>query len=318
MRPGDPVVVDQWHPVAAVDEIPAEAVATTLLDEPIAIANPGGTPVAWRANGFEREPPAPGDPRLLPVRTDFGYLWTSIGLPPPKVFSIPEVHEPGRIIHNAVTIGVNVSAPRAVENFLDVAHLAFVHAGYLGEAPHTEIVDYEVSTVDGEVTATGIRIYQPRVAAGATAGEVAEYAFRVPHPHCGVLYKKADSDPDRVDIYAGFVHALSEERIRLHLFDCVVDGGSPVVEIRKFVQAIVGQDKAILENQSPKRLPLDPRYETPVRADKLSIAYRRYLSEIGLRYGVIRAPETVPASGPPTVQRADYPSEETSNDRNHS
>ena len=315
MRPGDPVVVDQWHPVAAVDEIPARAVRTTLLDEPIAIANPGGAPMAWRANGSEPEPPAPGDPRRLPVRTDFGYLWTSIGSPPPKVFSIPEVDEPGRIVHNAVTIGVNVSAPRAVENFLDVAHLAFVHAGYLGEEPHTEIADYEVSTVDGEVTATGIRIYQPRVAAGAASGEVAEYAFRVPHPHCGVLYKKADSDPDRVDIYAGFVHALSEERIRLHLFDCVVDGGSPVVEIRKFVQAIVGQDKPILENQSPKRLPLDPRYETPVRADKLSIAYRRWLSEIGLRYGVIRAPETAPAGNLPTIQTKTIQAREHQNDR---
>lgn len=279
----DPVVLDQWHPVVAVDEIHT-GIQTTLLGEDIAIAIRDNSPTAWLRNGSAH--------RQLPVRTDFGYLWTSLGSPPPEVFSIPEVNEPGRIIHNAVSVGVNVSAPRAVENFLDVAHLCIVHAGYLGDEPHTEIGDYEVETIDGEVTASGIRVFQPRATAGATSGEIAEYAFRVPHPHCGVLYKRADSQPDRVDIYAGFVHALSEEQIRLHLFDCVVDDGSSVIEIRKFVQAIVGQDMAILENQHPKRLPLDPRLETPVRADKLSIAYRRWLSDIGMSYGVIRASES--------------------------
>ena len=289
----DPIVLDQWHPIVAVDEIHA-GIQTTLLGEDIAIAIRDDSPMARLRNG--------SDGRQLPVRTDFGYLWTSLGSPPPEVFSIPEVNEPGRIVHNAVSVGVHVSAPRAVENFLDVAHLCIVHAGYLGEEPHTEIGDYEVETVDGEVTASGIRIFQPRATAGATSGEIAEYAFRVPHPHCGVLYKRSDSQPDRVDIYAGFVHALSEEQIRLHLFDCVVDDGSSVIEIRKFVQAIVGQDMAILENQHPKRLLLDPRHETPVRADKLSIAYRRWLSEIGLSYGVIRASESASDSRLTTVE----------------
>lgn len=298
----DPVVLDQWHPVVAIDEIPTGIIQTTLLGEDIEIAIRGDTPMAWLDSQSNPRVPASGDLCQLPVRTDFGYLWTSLGSPPPEVFSIPEVNEPGRIIHNAVSVGVNVSAPRAVENFLDVAHLCIVHAGYLGEEPHTEIGDYEVETIDGEVTASGIRIFQPRATAGAISGEIAEYAFRVPHPHCGVLYKRADSQPDRVDIYAGFVHALSEEQIRLHLFDCVVDDGSPVIEIRKFVQAIVGQDMAILENQHPKRLPLDPRLETPVRADKLSIAYRRWLSDIGLSYGVIRASESVPAGCPPIAE----------------
>lgn len=289
----DPVVLDQWHPVVAVDEIHT-GIQTTLLGEDIAIAVCDDSPMARLRNG--------SNGRRLPVRTDFGYLWTSLGSPPAEVFSIPEVNEPGRIIHNAVSVGVNVSAPRAVENFLDVAHLCIVHAGYLGEEPHTEIDDYEVETIDGEVTASGIRIFQPRATTGATSGEIAEYAFRVPHPHCGVLYKRADSQPDRVDIYAGFVHALSEEQIRLHLFDCVVDDGSSVIEIRKFVQAIVGQDMAILENQHPKRLPLDPRFETPVRADKLSIAYRRWLSDIGMSYGVIRAFESVPTGCSPAAE----------------
>ena len=290
----DPVILNQWHPVVAVSEIPPETVEETLLlGEPIAYTRDGdGNLMAWRidddADGGAHVVEAG---RRLPIRTDFGYLWTSIGTPPARLFSVPEVDEPGRIVHNAITIGINVSAPRAIENFLDVAHLAFVHPGSLGEQPHTEIRDYQVGTVDGDIWASDIQIFQPQMAAGSTSAAFAEYIYRVPHPHCAVLYKRAETAGGRMDIYAGFVHALSEERIRLHLFDCVVEGSATAGEVRRFVQTIVGQDKSILENQNPKRLPLDPRAETPVRADKSSIAYRRYLTDIGLDYGVIRAQE---------------------------
>lgn len=290
----DPVILNQWHPVAAVSEIPPATIEETLLlGEPIAYTRDGdGNLMVWRIDDAADGGGQVGEAgSRLPIRTDFGYLWTSIGTPPARLFSLPEVDEPGRIVHNAITVGINVSAPRAVENFLDVAHLAFVHPGSLGEQPHTEIRDYEVSTVDGDIWASDIQIYQPKMAAGSTSAALAEYIYRVPHPHCAVLYKRAETAGGRMDIYAGFVHALSEERIRLHLFDCVVGESATAGEVRRFVQTIVGQDKSILENQNPKRLPLDPRAETPVRADKSSIAYRRYLTEIGLDYGVIRAQE---------------------------
>ena len=290
----DPVILHQWHPIAAVDEIHSVKITETLLlGQPIAYTlGDSGDPLAWRADGTgAREAPGVEEDRRLPVRTDFGYLWTSIGTPPERLFSLPEVDELDRIVHNAVTVGINVSAPRAVENFLDVAHLAFVHPGSLGEEPHTEIRDYEVTKVDGEIWASNIRIYQPQMTAGSTNAELAEYIYRVPHPHCAVLYKRSENDGGRMDVYAGFVHAMSEEWIRLHLFDCVLAESATEVEVRRFVQSIVGQDKPILENQFPKRLPLDPRAETPVRADTSSIAYRRYLTEIGLAYGVTRARE---------------------------
>jgi phenylpropionate dioxygenase-like ring-hydroxylating dioxygenase large terminal subunit len=68
---------------------------------------------------------------------------------------------------------------------------------------------------------------------------------------------------------------------------CVIDEENPRESIRYFQQTIFGQDKPILENQFPRRLPLDPRAETPIRADKTAIAFRRWLSSKGLTYGVI-------------------------------
>jgi phenylpropionate dioxygenase-like ring-hydroxylating dioxygenase large terminal subunit len=57
--------------------------------------------------------------------------------------------------------------------------------------------------------------------------------------------------------------------------------------VRRFAQLIFSQDKPILENQLPKRLPLNPHAEIPVRADATSAAYRRWLRDSGIRFGAI-------------------------------
>jgi phenylpropionate dioxygenase-like ring-hydroxylating dioxygenase large terminal subunit len=52
---------------------------------------------------------------------------------------------------------------------------------------------------------------------------------------------------------------------------------------------IFSQDKPILENQVPKRLPLNPRAEIPIRADAASAAYRQWLRDCGVQFGAIPA-----------------------------
>ncbi len=51
--------------------------------------------------------------------------------------------------------------PRIIENFLDVAHLPFVHAGLLGDPSRAQIEDYEVETTPNGVIAHDIKIWQP-------------------------------------------------------------------------------------------------------------------------------------------------------------
>ena len=60
---------------------------------------------------------------------------------------------------------VATSAPRVVENFLDMSHFPFVHEGLLGDRGHAEVPHYEVTSVAGRprradvsrVAATGAR-----------------------------------------------------------------------------------------------------------------------------------------------------------------
>ena len=270
----------------AGDELPpGRRLATRLLGEPIELAaEADGGNVATAASG------------PLPVIERYGYLWTSLGDPEP-LFDIPEFDEPDRRILNAGTLQVATSAPRCVENFLDMGHFPYVHTDLLGVEPHTEVRDYNVNVdADGEIRATECVFYQPKAAANATEGQLTEYTYRVPHPYVAILYKSCAEDPTRSDVIALFLHPVDAETSRAHNFLCMVDSVNTKSGMRHFQQLIFGQDKSILENQLPKRLPLDPRAETPIRADKSSIAYRRRLTDLGLRFGVIR-PDALPAAG---------------------
>jgi phenylpropionate dioxygenase-like ring-hydroxylating dioxygenase large terminal subunit len=218
-------------------------------------------------------------------------VWTCLGQPSADIFPIPEYAEAKRRNVNAGTIGVSVSAPRAIENFLDMGHFPYVHTDVLGAEPHTEVKEYdvEISADRDEIVATRCRFFQPKSSVASTEGGDIEYVYRVPHPYCSVLYKTSHVDESRLDVIGIFAQPIDQEHIRAHMMLCLVDEDSNDTAIRHFQQMIFGQDKPILENQFPKRLPLDPRAETPIRADKSSVAYRRWLSRKGVTYGVIPA-----------------------------
>ncbi|KKB13413.1 (2Fe-2S)-binding protein [Devosia geojensis] len=274
-------ILDAWHVFSAAAEIgPGPYRSTLLLDTRLDYRRgaDGAVEVRRRDTGA-----------LLPVIERYGFAWTSLGTPPDDLFPIPEFYEPDRKNMSCGSIGVNVSAPRAIENFLDMGHFPYVHTGILGEEPHTEVKEYdvEISYERDEILATRCRFYQPRAALSADEGQDVEYIYRVPHPYCSVLYKSCPADESRLDVIAIFCQPMSEDTIRAHLLQSMIDEENTLTGMRRFQQTIFGQDKPILENQYPKRLPLDPRAETPIRADKSAIAYRRWLSQKGVNYGVI-------------------------------
>jgi phenylpropionate dioxygenase-like ring-hydroxylating dioxygenase large terminal subunit len=279
----DKVILDQWHPISSIDELRnGEKHNTILLEEPISYKKASNEEIlVWRGNDTSR--------KLLPCKLEYGYLWTSLGFPPPKLFSFPEFHELDRRNVATGAFGVNISAGRAIENFLDMGHFPFVHTGILGEEPHTEVKEYDVSIseTNDEILATRCQFYQPQAAVASNEGADVDYVYRVPHINCAILYKSSPVDETRQDAIIIFVQPVGPETVRAHTGMCIIDDESADTDIRLFQQTIFGQDKPILENQFPKKLPLDSRAETPIRADKSAIAYRRWLSQKGLTYGVI-------------------------------
>ncbi|MEO0697928.1 MAG: aromatic ring-hydroxylating dioxygenase subunit alpha [Pseudomonadota bacterium] len=285
----DPIVYDLWHVISAIDDlIPGKVEQTRLLGETLHfVLDETGDAQVWSGSADSA-----AKAQKVQAQIKYGYIWAVLGTPSRDIFDIPEFAEPGRRNMNALSVGVHTSAPRVVENFLDMAHFPFVHTDILGEEPHTEVVEYNVSyrPEDWEILANDCKFYQPKASAASNEGVVADYAYRVPHPFCAVLYKSSPDDAVRLDAIAVFAQPLDEEHVRAHLMLSVIDHHTELDKhIRLFQQTILGQDKPILENQMPRKLPLDPRAETPIRADKVSIAYRRWLRDLDLQYGVLPA-----------------------------
>jgi len=279
----DAAVLNRWHPIAALEElVPNTTRRVRLLDEALRVSVDASGEVTV-VNEAQPE-------TALPVLHRYCYLWLCLGEPSVPLFEIPEVDEPGRRILHAGRIGVHVSAPRAVENFLDMAHFPYVHTNILGVEPFTDVAEYRVHVDEdtNDLWASDCVFWQPLAATTSTEGQMSDYLYRVPHPYCVILYKTSPID-ERMDVIALFCNPVSVDFIEANMFLCLLDSDNTTAMIRDFQLTIFGQDKPILENQYPKKLPLDPRAETPIRADKIAIAYRRWLSELGVTYAVIPA-----------------------------
>jgi phenylpropionate dioxygenase-like ring-hydroxylating dioxygenase large terminal subunit len=277
----DRVLVDDWHVVAERGMLAGRSrFATRLLGVDLSI-KPG-------VRGYEVTRTDPGEP----IRSDmrYGFVWACLGTPERDIVAVPEAEEADRYLVTGGSIAVKVSGLRAVENFLDMGHFPFVHTGWLGDEPHTEVQPYRVTvTEEDEVLATECRFYQPVASPNASGGMMVDYIYKVIRPYTVAPYKSNPVKPDRLDAIVLFVQPVDEEHCIAHPFLCYLKDEIDEATIRWFMQLIFAQDKPILENQVPRRLPLDPAAETPIRADQSSITYRRWLRERAVTYGAIPA-----------------------------
>ncbi len=194
---------------------------------------------------------------------------------------------------------VATSAPRVVENFLDMAHFGFVHEGFLGARDTTAQADYAVERTTHGIRATGCRAWQPQSNVNSSQGTDVSYTYEVVSPYCAQLLKvpeltgrsagSAAMDGKVVDYHesiALWVCPVSPDTSRVWFTMAVADFETAAAELQNFQNTIFMQDKPILESQSPARLPLDLRAELHTTADKASSAYRRYLQDSGITFGV--------------------------------
>ncbi|MEA3092073.1 MAG: hypothetical protein QOJ04_3415, partial [Caballeronia sp.] len=225
--------------------------------------------------------------RTYRVEEKYGVVWTCLGEPSRPLDFFPEYTEydmPGARRINLAAQTVRSSAPRVVENFLDMAHFPFVHAGILGDASHAEVQDYEVISSDGGLEARRCRFWQPAGLPGQEGVDI-DYVYRVKRPLVASLSKAAQHG-------AGALHLLlvaspvSETETRAWMVSVFEDESTHSdEELYEFNMQILMQDTPIVESQWPKRLPLDPQAELHQVCDRLSVGYRRYLREQGWGYG---------------------------------
>jgi phenylpropionate dioxygenase-like ring-hydroxylating dioxygenase large terminal subunit len=214
----------------------------------------------------------------------YGLVWVSLGEPEHDVPPFPEWDDPS---YRNVICGpygpFEASAPRAVENFLDVAHVPVVHGGILGDRAHAEIPEYEVSVGKEGIETSVISIYQPDPY-GTGSGETVTYTYRVYRPLTAYL-DKLSQDGTRFSIF--FTVTLHEETQSTvwMLYGLNDKYTISTEELKEFNDSIIYADLPIIKSQRPELLPLDLQAELHLRSDRTAIAYRRWLNELGLTIG---------------------------------
>lgn len=185
----DRVMLDDWHVVAYAREVRAgKLVPTRLLGRDLVVwhDDEGTAHVwedlcihrgarlskgwitdntvvcpyhGWRYDGSARcvlIPAAPGQSippkaRAFPVRMreQDGLIWASLGEPTHEPPAFPERDMPGFRHFMAGPYVFRANGFRAVENFIDIAHFPFVHAGVNGVAGNPDIIpDCEVQRTE--------------------------------------------------------------------------------------------------------------------------------------------------------------------------
>jgi phenylpropionate dioxygenase-like ring-hydroxylating dioxygenase large terminal subunit len=187
---------------------------------------------------------------------------------------------------------VATSGPRIVENFLDMAHFPFVHAGILGAPERAEVRDYKVEPWDDGAGGRGILasacfFWQPQTNSLAHGGSDVEYSYRVVRPLTAILTKVPQAQQGFREAISLHVQPLSQESSRVWIILALTNFIQGEAELQAFQDRIFLQDRPILENQVPKRLPLAGDAELSMVCDRMSLAYRKLLRERGMTYGVL-------------------------------
>jgi phenylpropionate dioxygenase-like ring-hydroxylating dioxygenase large terminal subunit len=232
------------------------------------------------------------------AREAYGLVWVQLASAQTQLPAFAAQHDTRLRKVHCGPYDVTTSAPRVVENFLDMAHFGFVHEGYLGARDTTAQADYIVERTTHGIRATGCRSWQPQSNLHSQHGADVSYTYEVVSPYCAQLAKV----PDVVDgvsstvvdgqsvawreAIALWVCPVSPELSRVWFTMAVADFETVATELQNFQNLIFMQDKPILESQTPARLPLDLRAERHTAADKASSAYRRYLQDSGITFGV--------------------------------
>ena len=178
---------------------------------------------------------------------------------------------------------MNASAPRAIENFLDVAHFPFVHENHLGVKDKPMIDDYDVVSSNKGIHASNVKVFQPNPDGTNKSGEVI-YDYHVHSPFVASLGKDVSKNERFVLVF--YVTPISETKSMIYTLTLMNFGKLDDKIVRDYQDFITAQDVPIVESQRPELLPMDLQEELSIRSDKISIAYRRYLKKMNISFGV--------------------------------
>lgn len=304
-----------WHPVALASAVGATPISVTLLDEPLVLWRARGEVVVFqdlclhrgaalslgRVDGDEivcayhgwryaadgrctKIPSIPSD-RGIPSRAKafpcrvverYGLIWVALDEP---VYPVPEMPLFDDGAFHPYLVGParwNIGAARSVENFMDTAHLAWVHAGYLGSPDRPENRQSAVEMIDEHT----LRFYtsaETRNRVDPTKMEPTQMEFTLIMPFSvHIVYTFENGGTLAMLFLTSPTGERSCTRFGVLARNWALDQSDDT--FRSFNEMIWEQDRPVVESQRPEALPVDLTEELHLKGpDDPSLIYRRWL-----------------------------------------
>jgi phenylpropionate dioxygenase-like ring-hydroxylating dioxygenase large terminal subunit len=238
-----------------------------------------GTCLAVPSSGPGAAIPSSAALDLLPVRVAYGLVWLSPGAPRGEPPSIPEDADPSFRRLNAGTEVWATSVTRMVDNFCDVAHFPWVHPVTLGVAVEPHVEPFSVEALDDDFTGYRYAVDVDN-AAGARVHQTMTTGFALPFTVRSTTHFDSgpDAGSDRILLLCSTPVDAVTSLFTFVVWRNAADGVDDDDQLA-FDRAVGAEDRAMLE-QLAGELPLDPSTTVNVRADRLSVEWRRRLQRL--------------------------------------
>jgi vanillate O-demethylase monooxygenase subunit len=210
-------------------------------------------------------------------------VWVCLEEP---IFPVPTLPEFGDPAFRIITVPIydwRCGAARRVENFIDFAHIAWVHDGSIGDRNHPEVPDHKVRREDGELRWEATLLEPPNEKLHPALREGPVYSqnqWRLFMPLTVWFHQVMPGDMTWVVYIA--VSPIGPRLCRTFTFmarNYDFDEGE-----EKYIQfqlEIAEQDRVVTESQKPEELPIDLSAELHIRGvDMVSLEYRKWLVEL--------------------------------------
>ncbi|MEH7391531.1 aromatic ring-hydroxylating dioxygenase subunit alpha [Bacillus sp. JJ1474] len=319
----DPVLINEWYAVMRESQLTDKPVGIKVLGERVVIFRNSEGVHAWKdlcihrgamfsKGGYvekdrlvcpyhgwqynskgncvcipaqpEKAIPLKALAKVFHCEVKHGLVWVNMGEP---IVGVPPFEESNNPAFRTVQSGpyiIEAMAPRILENFMDFAHLMFVHRGLIGDPSEPKVPEYKVHMEKGWPCTEDVLILQPN--SDASGKEAKNYIVKEALRPFTARLRKTNSVTG--DIISIMITVNQMEKHKAQAF-CVISRNFahdvPDEEYEKFQDLTMSQDIEILEGQKPEELPLDLQAELSLRCDQMSIAYRKWLNELGITIG---------------------------------
>jgi phenylpropionate dioxygenase-like ring-hydroxylating dioxygenase large terminal subunit len=309
---------DYWHPVALSSAVQDKPVPATLLDEQLVLWRSKSGVVAardlcahrgtrlslgwidndqlvcpyhgWCYNAAGAVTCIPSIPVERPIPTQarvptfrcterYGLIFVCLGEPRRPIYEMPEYGQDGFLWHILGPVHWKCGAARSFENFIDEAHLPWVHSGMLGNRSNVPpIPTRDVKERAGAFYFEYHSECRNRVDPTKTSLNLLTYDVLLPFE---LYHENVTPDGERVlDLFYCTPNS-EKESTRYMIVGRNFALGEPADKFVKFTSTVWEQDRVIVETQRPEEVPLDLTQELHLRGpDGPSVIFRRMLRQL--------------------------------------